>query len=92
MSCVATLKMIICDGLLFLKLNCKEIKINVAFTRRTVNLKFYFAEHRKQKFWIFVWLTSLKSFRLRKLLDLSSFDILVVLTGPYWSSIGLYWA
>ena len=46
-SCVATLKMIICDGLLLLKMNCKENKINVAFTGRTVNLKFCFAEHRK---------------------------------------------
>ena len=29
--------MIICDGLLLLKMNCKENKINVVFTGRTVN-------------------------------------------------------
>ena len=40
--------MILCDGLLFLKLNFKENKINVAFTTRTVNVKFCFAEHRKE--------------------------------------------
>ena len=54
--------MILCDGLLFLKLNFKENKINVAFTTRTVNVKFCFAEH---KFWIFGGLTSLRIEKLQ---------------------------
>ena len=38
-------------------------------------------------------ITSLKSLRLRKLLDQSTFAywVLLDLTGPYWASLGLTW-